>query len=355
MPEPGHPSGDRPVYTVPMPPRRRRRPLAWLLALALVAAVGYGAWYGTRWAGDTIEAVSGQQELLARLARDLGAVRAQADELATRQTDLAAAVRRNGADIATLGGRLEDSEQAVARLSDTVEAGRTQVHLSAVEQLLLMANDRLVLANDANSALKALDLADQRLARLSDPRLYRVREALARERAAVAALTLPDTVGIALALAELLQRAPSLPLRARTHARFSAEAEETYPAPDAGLPQRAWAAAKTALAHIFVLRRGDGPKPRLLSADEEALVVQILQLKLEGARLALLAGDGRTFRDLIGGARTWLTEYYDDTDAAVRVAGNELARLQGVDLAPAPPDISQSLTLLRAHLGITPR
>jgi uroporphyrin-III C-methyltransferase len=353
QPAPGPPPAARPVTV--RASRRGGGPLRWLLVLALLAAAGYGAWHGARWARATFEAVSAQQELLARLARDVGALRAQADELSNRQTDLSAAVRRNGADLATLGGRLEDSEEAVARLSETVEGGRTRLQLAAVEQLLLMANDRLLLARDARSALRALDLADQRIGALADPRLYRIREALAQERAAVAALALPDTAGIALTLADLIRRVPQLPLRGRVPERFHARGEETYAPPDAGAGQRLWAAIKTALSNIFALRRTDGPKPRLLSADEEALVVQILQLKLDGARLAALSVDGRTFTELAAVALVVVLGEPALRAGGVRVAAAELERLAGLDLAPAPPDISRSLALLRAHLGAAPR
>jgi uncharacterized protein HemX len=352
MAEPEHPSGDRPVYVRPAP-ARGGRPLAWLVALVLVAGAGYGAWRGAQWLRGTFDSVSGQQELLARLARDLSALRAQADELSTRQTELSQAVQRNGVDVATLGGRLEDSEQAVSRLSDTVEGGRARVQLAAVEQLLLLANDRLLLAHDAASALKALDLADQRLALINDPRLFRVREALAQERAALATLALPDYTGLALSVAELLQRAPQLPLRARPPERFEPPAAPAPP--EARGLGRAWVAVKTALSSLFALRRASGPAPRLLPPEEEALVVQILQLKLEGARLALLATDLRTFHELIAGARRWLDDYYDETDPSVLAARAEMDRMQRLGPAPALPDISRSLALLRSQIGAAPR
>lgn len=351
-----HPSGDRPAYVpAPPPPRRRSRPLFWLLVLLLLAAAGYGGWRAWQWAAGTIGAVSTQQELLARQARELASLQAQLDEVATRQTDLSAAVRRNGADIAGLGGQIEDGQQAMARLSDTVEGGRTRLQLAAIEQLLLMANDRLLLAHDSASALKALDLADQRLALLNDPRLFRIREALAQERAALATLALPDYAGIALALAEVSRRLPDLPLRARARDRFDADAETAAPPEDAGALERLWLAVRAALSNMFALRRTDGPKPRLLAPEAEALVAQILQLKLDGARLALLAGDTRTFRELAGEAGAWLARYYDETDPNVRAAGAELQRLGELKLAPELPDISRSLALLRAHLGAPPR
>lgn len=356
MTETQHPSGDRPVYApLPPPPPRGGRPLFWLLVLALLAALGYGGWRAWQWATGTLGAVSTQQELLARQARELASLRAEADELSSRQTDLSAAVRRNGADIAGLNGRLEDSEQATARLGETVEGGRVRVQLAAVEQLLLMANDRLQLAHDSAGALKALDLADQRLALLNDPRLFRIREALAQERAGLATLTLPDYTGVMLALAEVSRRLPDLPLRARARDRFDAAAETAAPAPDVGALERVWLAVRTALSNMFALRRSDGPRPRLLAPEEEALVGQILRLKIDGARLALLAGDARTFRELAVEAGAWLERFYDETDPNVRAARAELGRLGALKPVPEMPDISRSLALLRAQLGAAPR
>lgn len=366
MTEPEKPAGERPTPALPPPdPRIRGRsraaartgnPLGWLVVVLLLAAAGYGGWYAWRWGTDAFEAVSTQQELLARMGREVQGLRAQVDELSARQTDVSQAVQRNGQDIASLGGRLEDSDEAVARLNETVEGGRMRVQLAAVEQLLLMANDRLLLANDAQSALRALDLADQRLARIGDPRLHAVREALSSERAALTTLVLPDTTGFALTLGDIQKRAATLPLRVHVPARFET-APET-PAADAaggGWFSRAGTAIKTALGHIFSLRRDDRGAPRLLGADEAALVGQILELKLEGARLALLGRDGLAFRELTGAARAWIEQYYDVRDADVQLALKELDRLGAQTLAAAPPDISRSLTLLRAQLGAVVR
>lgn len=355
MTEQQHPSGDRPAYQpTPLPPPRSARPLAALLTVLLLVAAGYGGWRGYQWLAGTFGAMSEQQETLARVTRELSALRAQADALASRQTELAQTVRR---DVGSLGGRLESSELAVARLGDTVEGGRTRLQLAAVEQLLLMANDRLQLAHDAPGALKALELADERLALLNDPRLFRVREQLATERGALAKLALPDYTGLSLALAELLKRAPDLPLRVRVPERFEIEtdAAPTAPAVDGGAAARIWAAVKHALANIFALHRTSGPAPRLLAPDEEALVEQILQLKLEGARLALLAADGRTFSELVGAARAWLDQYYDEADPNVRTSRAELERMARLQLAPALPDIGRSLALLRGRMDAGPK
>jgi uroporphyrin-3 C-methyltransferase len=340
-----------PEVPVPRAAARTGNPLGWLLLLILLGAAAFGAWRGWQWGAGTLEAVSTQQELIARLGREVQGLRAQADELSSRQTDLAQAVQRNGQDLASLGGRIEESNEAVARLNDTVEGGRARVQLAAVEQLMLMANDRLLLAHDAQSALRALDLADQRLARVGDPRLHAVREALSAERAALTTLVLPDTTGFALTLGDIQKRVATLPLRVHVPAEFEATPEPAAVQPEASWSRRVLAAVKRALASIFSLRRDDRGQPRLLSADEAALVGQILELKLEGARLALLARDGLAFHELTLAARAWLAQHYELRDADVQFALRELDRLSAQSLAPAPPDISRSLALLRAHLG----
>lgn len=351
MTESQHPRGDRPVY--PMPARRTRgaRPLTWLFLFVAVGAAAYGVWRGYPHVVARFTAPS-QTEILARVQEDLQALRTQADALAARQGELVLAVQKHAEMAGALETRVAGSEQAVGRLADAVEGGRTHVQLAAVEQLLLMANDRLLLARDGNGALRALELADERLARLNDPRLFRVRETLAAERAAVAKLALPDVAGITLALGEMLKRVPELPLRARVPERFESDgAEPILPPPEAAWFGRLWAATKTGLANIFALRRTAGPGPRLLPPQEEALVAQILTLKLEGARLALLASDGRTFQELLTAAREWLVTYYDETDPDVRAAFAEIDRLARTNLAPEIPAVGGSLAQVRAAMG----
>ena len=93
-----------------------------------------------------------------------------------------------------------------------------------------------------------------------------------------------------------------------------------------------------------------GHRLPMLSAEQETLVVQVLALKLEGARVALLRGDTTSFRDLCESASHWLDTYFQGDDPGVAAAHAELERLQPLDLSPPLPDISRSLGLLRAFM-----
>lgn len=321
--------------------------LRWLLALVLIAAVaGGGAWLYTR-----ISVIyHAQSDGLQQMTRDINALEVQGDRLESRQTDMAGTAQRNANELAQLGSRIDAHDQIVGQLKEELTGGRAHFELAAIEQLLLLANDRLQIARDVPSAIIAIDEADLRLAALKEPRLFPVRQALAKEKAALQAVTLPDYPGAALTLSSLVERAPRLPLMARAPSRYAAVAEPVLVPDDARWYQRVGASVREALSSLFTVHRDNGPSPRLLDAEQETLVVQVLALKLEGARVALLRGDTTSFRDLCESASNWLDTYFQKDDPSVAAAHAELERLQPLELSPPLPDISRSLGLLRAFM-----
>ena len=157
------------------------RPIKWLSWLALLGALAFGGWRAWLWGTAAWEGASTQAALVARLDGEVKALRQRSIELNRRETGLALSAQKNGGDLAALDARMDAGEQTLAKLGDAVEGGRTRLQLASVEQLMLSAADRLQLSHDNSGALEALDLADQRLALLNDPRLFKVREALARD------------------------------------------------------------------------------------------------------------------------------------------------------------------------------
>jgi uroporphyrin-3 C-methyltransferase len=227
-----------------------------------------------------------------------------------------------------------------------------------VEQLLLLANDRVQLAHDADGAAKALQLAEDRLSTLAEPRLFEVRKAIAEERAALQAVPAVDRSGAALALGELIARAPALPLRERpVRQPVAAPAAGSAPLPvrSGGWWERGWGSLRDMLSAVFVIRRTDKPVDRLLPPEQEALVLQLYALKLESARAALLLGDSGAFHGSVDSALQWLADYYRPEDPAVEAARAELEKLRGLELAPPLPDLSRSVGLLRAYLDSAPQ
>lgn len=343
-----------PASSVAQPPPNASRvwsALAWLLVVLLLGALGYGGWWAWDQRQHQLVILGEQQERLDRLEQQSEDLDSQAAQLATRQSDLSRVAQRNGTDIAGIQTRLEQSDQLLGRLSEELQGGRTRFALAGVEYLLVMANDKLLLDRDAAAALKALEIADQRLSALNDPRYFGIRQSLAEERSALLALPRPDIASAALTLSSLSGRVSDLPLRAAIPPRHQSELPRWTAAGGDTPMQRLWASTRQALSSVFVVRRDDNARAlRLLPPEQEAVVYNVLTLKLEAARVALLRGETAAFRESCRSAAAWLDEQFKDEDPGVLAAGGELERLQSLDLRPPLPDISRSLTLLRAQV-----
>lgn len=331
--------------------------LAWLLVLLLAGALGYGGWLLWQLRENQAAMLQAQDHALRRLTRLTGELENQTEQTATRQSDLSRVLQRVGADLAAMQGRVDNSEQLMGRITEELQGGRTRFALASVEQLLLLANDRLLLERDVRAALLALQIADQRLGALADPRLFRVSEAIAAERAQLQALPRPDLTSSALTLASLIDRADALPLRARVEPRRFGGSRLADAGVDAGAHwyQRVWDSVRSAVSSLFLIRRDDNAsKLRLLPAEDEAVIVHVLILKLESARVALLRGETASFRESTGSAADWLRQFFRADDAGVEAALGEIERLQTLELSAPPPDLSGSLTLLRQVLEPAP-
>jgi uroporphyrinogen-III synthase/uncharacterized protein HemX len=324
---------------------RNRNRNRWLplLSLILLVALGLAGWRGWLFYRD-------YQKSSDRLAHSVADMQSQLDRINDRVTDLAEAQRHDSTEVAAFGTRLDQQNDAVARLTEQAQGGQVREQLTIAEHLLMSANDRLLLEQDVDAALTALQLADSRIGALHEPRLFNVRKEIASERAALQAVPRPDLDAAALTFSSLIARVPKLPLRARVPQHFEARSAQLEMPANASRMERAWISIKQALSNIFIIRRNQGPSPQLLSADQEGLVYQVLQLKLEGARMAMLRGDAISYRDLCGSASAWLHDYFRADDPGVLAAQAELERLKPLDLDPPLPDISRSLQLLRAQM-----
>jgi len=334
-------------------PRPRRSGLRFLVWLLIVAALGAGGWFGWQFLQKELARQHAREARLEQLIEESQSLRARTTELADALRSDREDTRKNAAEIAALKSRVDDTASALARVNETVQGGRTRMQVAAVEQLLLLANDRALLSHDAIGAAQALSEADERLAGLNEPRLFKVREAIASERAALNALPKVDLTSTALTLSNLIRDLPKLPLQGRAPSELTADLALKQPPMDEPWWQRLWVSLKQAMRAVFIVRHEAGAQA-LLPPEQETLVIHIGLLKLEGARLALLRGNTAAFREMIGASSEWLRNYYDAQDSAVQAAQAELARLRALELSPAMPDLSHSLALLRETLATPP-
>ena len=337
-------SAAAPVAPAPAPSRRTRSGLGRVLLLVLLLALAGGGW-------AVFEFLHGTQQEVEALQQKHKQLLVRVATLETANAEISQSVSRDTASLAEFGERLDHYDLIAGKLAEELQGGRVRFTLQSVENLLLAANERVQLQHDVKGAAAALDLADQRLAGLSEPRLFKLREELAREREALLALPQPDLTSAALTLSSLIARVPDLPLRTRIPARSLTMEESVTPPPVTTWTDSLWANVKLALRSVFSVRRSDGPAPRLLPPDQEAIVYQVLSLKLEGVRMAMLRGDATSYRDLCDSAAGWLRQYFRPDDPGVLGATAELERLRAIALEAPTADITHSLSMLRTYLN----
>lgn len=221
--------------------------------------------------------------------------------------------------------------------------------ISEALYLINIANHRLNLEGDIDTAIAALKAADLRLKQTGDPSLLDARRILANEINSLNSVELPDLDGIALSLASLEKNAESLIIP-------DIEPSDTFK-PSISLENQSSADWQTAANSIWnevkslvSVRRGDNSStpPPALAPDQRFYLRQNLRFKIEAARIALLRKDTTAFRQNLSIAGDWIQNYFVSDSAAAKNILNSLDQMQNIELKPAYPDISASHKMLRA-------
>ncbi len=344
QPPPAAPSGGKGPWAVAV--------LALLLTLLVAAG---GAWF---WWQDQLRRQQMDQRLAqldqriqqAPAAADLQALAARLDELGQR-LDQVDSLRTEVMDLKRQTAEVEARMQAALdRLYQRMGRSSVDWILAEAEYLLRLANERLQLAHDPDTARAALQAADGRLAALDDPALQPVREAIAREIAALEALPRVDVAGLAARLDALAGQVETLPLARRylpPEPLTGGEESQTDASGEGPWWERAWARLKDTIEGLVVVRYNEQPVTPLLAPDQVSALRQGLALELELARAALVRGDEALYRQSLERTARLVRQYFDPEDAATAALLQTLDELTGQRIRVTYPDLSESLRRLR--------
>ncbi|MBD3669905.1 MAG: uroporphyrinogen-III C-methyltransferase [Gammaproteobacteria bacterium] len=248
---------------------------------------------------------------------------------------------------------METLDGHITRLEQSLRAMQGKDNMdwlvSEAEYLMRIANHRLILERDINSALSALKSADARLFETNDPFWIPVREQLARDISALESVDKIDVAGLSArlsALGETLLKLPILkPDRSVKAENLSQAGAEK---PPAKYWDDVWNDVKERLSGLVVIRNVERPPGPLLAPEQAAFLQQNLLLKLEGVKLSLLRGQPETYREGLMSMKTWIESYYDTGSTATRDVLKHLTALHEIDITPELPDITTSLKSLEA-------
>lgn len=339
---------DEPIAPAPVVVRGGGRGIAvfsLLIALGAAAGAGYLWWIQQQSLTGAAASRADFQGEIGRLERSLTGLADERTEL-QRQEEQERQRRSNlQGDLERLSSRVDVIGETTQRLAAQATPGaRPQWQRQEIEQLLRIANHQLRLASDPDSALAALEEADQALRDLDDPTLVPVRQQLANDILALRALDRPDVEGIALKLGSMAARVNTLQLSGvvNQEARESSSAARS----ESGFARIRRKIAEF-FADIFRVRKTTASSAPLLAPDEAFFLRRNLELELRAARLALLGGDEPVYRESLRSGRRWVEDYFDTDDPGVRSFISTIADLESRRLAVSYPDISGAIRVLR--------
>ncbi|MFC6670870.1 uroporphyrinogen-III C-methyltransferase [Marinobacterium aestuariivivens] len=335
------------------PPSTWPGKVALVLSVVALGGGAYLGWQGWQWHSQTQQALQQvDQQVDSTLADSRSAISRELGSVKQQMSTLSNQAQADKQNIDQLQQRLTQSIQQVTAQQQT---SRKDWLLAEVEYLLRLANQRVLMEQTADGALKLLKSADQILKETDDVSIYEVRKALAADIAALEAVPRLDTEGAFLQLGALNAQVDNLRLIPVTDQReLPSLLEEITPE---GVSESwsqglvaSWHSAMTKLEQLVVVQHRDEPVEPLLSPEQHFFLQQNLHLMLEQAQLALLQRKQNAFDSALNKAENWIDTYFEPQDATTNALLRGIAELRQLQVAPEMPDISGSLNSLKDYL-----
>jgi uroporphyrin-III C-methyltransferase len=265
----------------------------------------------------------------------------------------------------------------VEELLQSVARSRDENVLADVEAAVRVAAQQAAITGSAAPLVTTLQQADERLARYNQPRLERVRRALAKDLERARAQGAADVAGLSAKLDELarsvddwpmLSMAPaarmpgtpgnvpkpgaaSAPKPSPSAAPSSAASAASAPSGSTGIA--AWwpnitAAVAQELRALVRVTRIDAPEAALAAPEQQFFVRETLKLRLLNARLALLSRQFDAAQADLREIQALVERYFDRSSKRVGAAQEVLRSVSAQARQTVAPQPEETLAALAA-------
>jgi uroporphyrin-III C-methyltransferase len=352
--------GPQPATLSPAPvPARPSRAAQWLAALALLATVIALAiaWQTQQRVKSLERELVLRQDASQRDAADARAVARTAHEVAQDAAAKSALLEARVSDAAMQRSQVEELLSSVAR-------SRDENVVADVEAAVRVALQQSALTGSADPLVLTLKQADERLARYNQPRLERVRRAIARDMERTRAQGAVDVATLATRLDEAVRLVDDLPLLAvgRAPARAApapsaSSAPSLGAAPGAPATWREQAGARwregmqrvgDELRSLVRVTRIDHPESVLATPEQQMFLRENLKLRLLNARLALFARQFDIAQTDLRSSQDLLERYFDRSSKRVQAVGETLRQVGTQSRQATLPRPDETLSALAA-------
>ncbi|SRR5579883_417649 len=266
------------------------------------------------------------------------------------------------ADVQRLQNDLSSLQQTVQQLSGTVndqtqmintlrqaETGynRDEWRVVEAEFMTRIAGDKLQFENNVPQAIVLLQNADQLIRDINDARLTNVRVAIAKDIAKLQAISPVDVPGLYARLIAMDDQIEKLPLMNKP--------VPTAPTPEVNTEHLPWwkkglHQTWDVLRQIVIVRYNKKDELPLVLPEQQNYLYQNIHIEIQQAIWGLLHQEPAIYQASLNQAQKWIKEFFMMDAPATQAALKELSQLQGIDLKPALPDLSDSLQAFKEYI-----
>ena len=317
----------------------------WPIAVAVLLAALATASLVLAW--STQQRVKALEGELVRRQQDSGSQATEARASARQAETLA---RETAAKTALLEARVAETSMQRSQFEDLLQSlarSRDENVLADLDAAIRVALQQSAITGSAEPLVATLRQADERLARYNQPRLERVRRAVAQDLERTRAAGVADIGLLSIRLDEVIRQVGDLPLLSQPEARVGAAGKAmgaaSAPAAAASKAASGWGSTlgstlgesgASLAAYLWgevksLLRvtRIDAPEAMLLMPEQAFFLRENLKLRLLNARLALLSRQFDTAQADLREAQTVLDRYFDRGSRRVVAAADGLRQV----------------------------
>jgi uroporphyrin-3 C-methyltransferase len=275
----------------------------------------------------------------------------QATEARTLARQAESTARESGARLALLEARVAETSMQRSQLEELIQSlarSRDENVLADLDAAIRVALQQSAITGSADPLVLTLKQADERLARYNQPRLERVRRAVAQDLDRVRSAGISDLTVLTIRLDEVIRQVDDLPLLSTPERRGAARgaavsgspvsvpAGPAVPASAAswhtGLGERwgaTWLHVWQEVRNLVRVTRIDQPEAMLVAPEQAYFLRENLKLRLLNARLALLSRQFDTAQGDLTDAATVLDRYFDRSIKRVATAADLVRQVAG--------------------------
>lgn len=332
----------------------------WAWRVAAVAGLMLAV-VGLVVAGLLWQRVNLTQQELARRSQDAGVQAGQARSMAEQTQQMTQAVQ---ARLALAEARLSEVVLQRSQLDELMASlyrSRDDTLVYDLSSTLRLAQQQTQLTGSVAPLVAALQSADERIARASQPRLNPVQRAIAQDLERIRLAPLNDVASVVMRIDELSRQVDDWPLlQSQPYGVVMTEPLQLASVGNPDVPpwlqslggwwfvqwQNGWAMAVQQFHQLVRISRIDTPEAALLAPEQAFFLRENIKLRLLNVRLALMARQGDVVRADLEMVQTLLQRYFRSDAPSVVHALSVVSRVaqQAVDVeVPGPDDTLAAL------------